>query len=128
MLLSGNVIREYHSGGSPYYSSITFKEATLALDAYDKAKTADNKKKYEWSTHVYKHVFAGTVYDKGHIIEENLVTRFSDLHEKNFYTAVDKNFVNPNIVAPYLSTSLSLKSLSESIIILSPSNFTNILR
>ena len=35
LLLSGNVIREYHSGGSPYYSSITFKEATLALDAYD---------------------------------------------------------------------------------------------
>ena len=34
LLLSGNVIREYHSGGSPYYSSITFKEATLALDAY----------------------------------------------------------------------------------------------
>lgn len=33
-MLSGNVIREYHSGGSPYYSSITFKEATLALDAY----------------------------------------------------------------------------------------------
>ena len=35
LLLSGNVIREYHSGGSPYYSSITFKEATLALNAYD---------------------------------------------------------------------------------------------
>ena len=35
LLLSGNVIREYHSGGSPYYSSITFKEATLALSAYD---------------------------------------------------------------------------------------------
>ena len=34
LLLSGNVIREYHSGGSPYYSSITFEEATLALDAY----------------------------------------------------------------------------------------------
>ena len=34
LLLSGNVIREYHSGGSPYYSSITFKEATLALNAY----------------------------------------------------------------------------------------------
>ena len=34
LLLSGNVIREYHSGGSPYHSSITFKEATLALDAY----------------------------------------------------------------------------------------------
>ena len=34
LLLSGNVIREYHSGGSPYYSSITFNEATLALDAY----------------------------------------------------------------------------------------------
>ena len=34
LLLSGNVIREYHSGGSPYYSSITFKEATLALSAY----------------------------------------------------------------------------------------------
>lgn len=35
LLLSGNVIREYHSGGSPYYSSITFNEATLALSAYD---------------------------------------------------------------------------------------------
>ena len=34
LLLSGNVIREYHSGGSPYHSSITFKEATLALNAY----------------------------------------------------------------------------------------------
>lgn len=80
------------------------KNVRSALDAYDKAKTADNKKKYEWSTHVYKHVFAGTVYDKGHIIEENLVTRFIDLHEKNFYTAVDKNFVNPNIVVPKQNT------------------------
>ena len=35
LLLSGNVIQEYHSGGSPYHSSITFKEATLALSAYD---------------------------------------------------------------------------------------------
>ena len=34
LLLSGNVIREYHLGGSPYYSSITFNEATLALSAY----------------------------------------------------------------------------------------------
>lgn len=34
LLLSGNVIREYHSGGSPYHSSITFEEATLALNAY----------------------------------------------------------------------------------------------
>lgn len=34
LLLSGNVIREYHSGGSPYYSSITFKDTTLALSAY----------------------------------------------------------------------------------------------
>ena len=34
LLLSGNVIREYHSGGSPYYSSITFNETTLALNAY----------------------------------------------------------------------------------------------
>lgn len=34
LLLSGNVIREYHSGGSPYYSSITFEETTLALSAY----------------------------------------------------------------------------------------------
>lgn len=35
LLLSGNAIREYHSGGSPYYSSITFKETTLALNAYE---------------------------------------------------------------------------------------------
>ena len=35
LLLSGNVIREYHSGGSPYYSSITFEETTLALNAYE---------------------------------------------------------------------------------------------
>lgn len=34
LLLSGNVIREYHSGGSPYYSSITFKDTTLDLSAY----------------------------------------------------------------------------------------------
>lgn len=34
LLLSGNVIREYHSGGSPYYSSITFEETALALSAY----------------------------------------------------------------------------------------------
>ena len=34
LLLSGNVIQEYHSGGSPYHSSITFKEADLALNAY----------------------------------------------------------------------------------------------
>ncbi len=34
LLLSGNVIQEYHSGGSPYHSSITFNEATLALNAY----------------------------------------------------------------------------------------------
>lgn len=34
LLLSGNVIREYHRGGSPYYSSITFKDTTLALSAY----------------------------------------------------------------------------------------------
>ena len=34
LLLSGNVIREYHSGGSPYYSSITFNETALALNAY----------------------------------------------------------------------------------------------
>ena len=34
LLLSGNVIREYHSGGSPYYSSITFNETDLALNAY----------------------------------------------------------------------------------------------
>lgn len=35
LLLSGNVIQEYNSSGSPYHSSITFKEATLALSAYD---------------------------------------------------------------------------------------------
>lgn len=34
LLLSGNVIREYHRNGSPYYSSITFNETTLALNAY----------------------------------------------------------------------------------------------
>lgn len=34
LLLSGNVIREYHRGGSPYYSSITFQDTTLALSAY----------------------------------------------------------------------------------------------
>ena len=34
LLLSGNVIREYHRDGSPYYSSITFNEATLDLSAY----------------------------------------------------------------------------------------------
>ena len=34
LLLSGNVIQEYHSGGSPYHSSITFEEADLALNAY----------------------------------------------------------------------------------------------
>jgi hypothetical protein len=34
LLLSGNVIREYHHGGSLYYSSITFKDTTLALSAY----------------------------------------------------------------------------------------------
>ena len=34
LLLSGNVIQEYNSSGSPYHSSITFKEATLALSAY----------------------------------------------------------------------------------------------
>ena len=34
LLLSGNVIREYHRDGSPYYSSITFNETTLALNAY----------------------------------------------------------------------------------------------
>ena len=34
LLLSGNVIREYHHDGSPYYSSITFNETTLALNAY----------------------------------------------------------------------------------------------
>lgn len=34
LLLSGNVIREYHHGGSIYYSSITFKDTTLALSAY----------------------------------------------------------------------------------------------
>lgn len=36
LLISGNVIQEYHSsGGSPYHSSITFKETTLALNAYE---------------------------------------------------------------------------------------------
>ena len=35
LLLSGNVIQEYNSSGSPYHSSITFKETTLALSAYD---------------------------------------------------------------------------------------------
>ena len=35
LLLSGNAIQEYHSGGSPYHSSITFKETTLALNAYE---------------------------------------------------------------------------------------------
>lgn len=35
LLLSGNVIREYHRNGSPYYSSITFNETTLDLSAYD---------------------------------------------------------------------------------------------
>ena len=34
LLLSGNVIREYHHGGSIYYSSITFNDTTLALSAY----------------------------------------------------------------------------------------------
>ena len=34
LLLSGNVIREYHRDGSPYYSSITFNETTLDLSAY----------------------------------------------------------------------------------------------
>ena len=34
LLLSGNVIREYHRNGSPYYSSITFNETTLDLSAY----------------------------------------------------------------------------------------------
>ena len=34
LLLSRNVIREYHRDGSPYYSSITFNETTLALNAY----------------------------------------------------------------------------------------------
>jgi hypothetical protein len=34
LLLSGNVIREYHYGGSPYYSSIIFNDTTLALSAY----------------------------------------------------------------------------------------------
>lgn len=34
LLLSGNVIQEYHSNGSPYHSSITFNETTLALSAY----------------------------------------------------------------------------------------------
>lgn len=34
LLLSGNVIREYHRNGSPYYSSITFNETTLDLNAY----------------------------------------------------------------------------------------------
>lgn len=34
LLLSENVIREYHRDGSPYYSSITFNETTLDLSAY----------------------------------------------------------------------------------------------
>ena len=34
LLLSGNVIREYHRDGSSYYSSITFNETTLDLRAY----------------------------------------------------------------------------------------------
>lgn len=34
LLLSGNVIREYHRDGSSYYSSITFNETTLDLSAY----------------------------------------------------------------------------------------------
>lgn len=34
LLLSGNVIREYHSGGSPYYSSITLEDASMSLSAY----------------------------------------------------------------------------------------------
>ena len=34
LLLSGNVIREYHHGGSINYSSITFKDTTLDLSAY----------------------------------------------------------------------------------------------
>ena len=34
LLLSGNVIREYHRGGSSYYSSIIFNETSLALSAY----------------------------------------------------------------------------------------------
>lgn len=34
LLLSGNVIREYHRDGSPYDSSITFNETTLDLSAY----------------------------------------------------------------------------------------------
>lgn len=34
LLLSGNVIQEFHHGGSPYHSSITFKDTTLALSAY----------------------------------------------------------------------------------------------
>ena len=34
LLLSGNVIREYHRDGSPYYSSITFNDTTLDLSAF----------------------------------------------------------------------------------------------
>ena len=34
LLLSGNVIQEFHHGGSLYHSSITFKDTTLALSAY----------------------------------------------------------------------------------------------
>ena len=35
LLLSGNVIQEYHSsGGSPYHSSITLKDTSMSLSAY----------------------------------------------------------------------------------------------
>ena len=34
LLLSGNVIQEYHSGGSPYNSSITLEDTSMSLSAY----------------------------------------------------------------------------------------------
>ena len=34
LLLSGNVIQEYHSGGSPYHSSITLEDTSMSLSAY----------------------------------------------------------------------------------------------
>lgn len=34
LLLSGNVIQEYHSSGSPYHSSITLEDTSMSLSAY----------------------------------------------------------------------------------------------
>lgn len=72
------------------------KNVQNAMIEYDNAKTANKKEQYAWSQEVYKHVFEGTVHDKGKVIEKNLVTRFVELHEKNLYTAADKQFINSN--------------------------------